>query len=160
MAKFRKKPVVIEAFRLNERGLVAEDWFWDAVTRNDIITHCFGKYEPDPAWCEIKTLEGTMIANAGDYIIQGVHGEIYSCKADIFQKTYTEENPKTNADCIRAMSDEEFADWIAKTQIDNVATVLEIVGIPWEQPPGLRELTAKDNLEWLKQPAEKQKEEA
>lgn len=112
MAKFRKKPVVIEAFRLNERGLIAEDWFWDAVTRNDIITHCFGKHEPDPAWCEIKTLEGTMIANTGDYIIQGVHGEIYPCKADIFQKTYTEDKPKTNADRIRAMSNEELAEFI------------------------------------------------
>lgn len=91
MAKFRKKPDVIEAFRLNERGLVAEDWFWDAVTRNDIITHCFGKHDPCPAWCEIKTLEGTMIANTGDYIIKGVHGEIYPCKADIFQKIYTYE---------------------------------------------------------------------
>ena len=109
MAKFRKKPVVIEAFRLNERGLVAEDWFWDAVTRNDIITHCFGKHEPCPAWCEIKTPEGTMIANAGDYIIQGVHGEIYPCKADIFQKTYTEDKPKTNADKIRTMSNENLA---------------------------------------------------
>ena len=108
MAKFRKKPVVIEAFRLNERGLIAEDWFWDAVTRNDIITHCFGKHEPCPAWCEIKTPEGTMIANAGDYIIQGVHGEIYPCKADIFQKTYTEDKPKTNADRIRNMNDEEI----------------------------------------------------
>lgn len=88
MAKYRKKPVVIEAFQLNERGLVAEDWFWDAVTRNDIITHCFGKYEPSPAWCEIKTLEGTMVANTGDYIIRGVNGEIYPCKADIFHKTY------------------------------------------------------------------------
>ena len=103
MGKFRKKSVVIEAFQLNERGLIAEDWFWDAVTRNDIITHCFGKHYPDPAWCEIKTLEGTMIANAGDYIIQGVNGEIYPCKADIFQKTYTEDNTKTNADRIRAM---------------------------------------------------------
>ena len=112
MAKFRKKPVVIEAFRLNERGLIAEDWFWDAVTRNDIITHCFGKHEPDPAWCEIKTLEGTMIANAGDYIIQGVNGEIYPCKADIFQKTYTEDKHKTNADRIRAMSDEELSEFL------------------------------------------------
>ena len=109
MTKFRKKPVVIEAFGLNERGLVAEDWFWDAVTRNDIITHCFGKHEPCPAWCEIKTPEGTMIANAGDYIIQDVHGEIYPCKADIFQKTYTEDKPKTNADRIRSMSDEKLA---------------------------------------------------
>ena len=112
MGKFRKKSVVIEAFQLNERGLIEEDWFWDAVTRNDIITHCFGKHYPDPAWCEIKTLEGTMIANAGDYIIQGVNGEIYPCKADIFQKTYTEDNTKTNADRIRVMSDKELAEML------------------------------------------------
>lgn len=62
--------------------------------------------------------------------------------------------PITNADRIRAMSDEELADWLARTQIDNIAEALKIAGIPWEQHPDLRELTAKDNLEWLKQPAE------
>ena len=86
--KCRKKPIVIEAFKLNERGLVGEDWFWDAVSNNTIITHYFGKFHPEPAWCEINTLEGTMIAKAGDYIIRGVNGEIYPCKADIFEKTY------------------------------------------------------------------------
>ena len=86
--KYRKKPVVIEAFQLNERGLVGEDWFWDAVTRNDIITYNFGKWHPAPAWCKIKTLEGIMIAHTGDYIIKGVNGEIYPCKPDIFEKTY------------------------------------------------------------------------
>ena len=146
MAKFRKKPVVIEAFRLNERGLVAEDWFWDAVTRNDIITHCFGKHEPDPAWCEIKTLEGTMIANTGDYIIQGVHGEIYPCKADIFQKTYTEDKPKTNADRIRAMSDEEMCNWLFQRDCTNIAAFLEYGGI------GV--MNAVQLSEWLQQPAE------
>lgn len=146
MAKFRKKPVVIEAFRLNERGLIAEDWFWDAVTRNDIITHCFGKHEPDPAWCEIKTLEGTMIANAGDYIIQGVHGEIYPCKADIFQKTYTEDKPKTNADRIRAMSDEELA-W--ELMLWRCEAVARHHGISSVYPD-----TQKTILEWLQQPAE------
>ena len=145
MAKFRKKPVVIEAFRLNERGLIVEDWFWDAVTRNDIITHCFGKHEPDPAWCEIKTLEGTMIANAGDYIIQGVHGEIYPCKADIFQKTYTEDKPKTNADRIRAMSDEELA-W--ELMLWRCEAVARHHGISSVYPD-----TQKTILEWLQQPA-------
>lgn len=130
LAKFRKKPVVIEAFRLNERGLIAEDWFWDAVTRNDIITHCFGKHYPDPAWCEIKTLEGTMIANAGDYIIQGVHGEIYPCKADIFQKTYTEDKQKTNTDRFRVMSNEEQQNFVRKF---------------WE---------IEDFADWLQRPAE------
>ena len=140
MAKFRKKPVVIEAFRLNERGLVAEDWFWDAVTRNDIITHCFGKHEPCPAWCEIKTLEGTMIANAGDYIIQGVHGEIHPCKADIFQKTYTEDKPKTNADRIRAMSDEELDYFLHK------------VTYGMDECP--HEYGSEKALEWLQRPSE------
>ena len=88
LAKYRKKPVVIEAFQLNDRGLIGEDWFWDAVSRNDIITHNFGKYYPEPAYCEIKTLEGVMTARSGDYIIKGVQGEIYPCKSDIFEATY------------------------------------------------------------------------
>lgn len=89
--KYVKKPLIIEAFQLNERGLVAaEDWFWKAVINNNIIIHNFGKYSAEEAWCEIKTLEGTMIARTGDYIIQGVNGEIYPCKADIFKKTYSE----------------------------------------------------------------------
>lgn len=36
----------------------------------------------------IPTLEGTMTANVGDYIIKGVHGEFYPCKPDIFKETY------------------------------------------------------------------------
>jgi hypothetical protein len=36
----------------------------------------------------VKTLEGTHHARVGDYIIQGVNGEIYPCKPDIFEKTY------------------------------------------------------------------------
>lgn len=62
--KYRKKPVEIEAFQLDERGLVGEDWFWDKVSDNTIITHYFGKHHLAPAWCEIKTLEGVMIAKS------------------------------------------------------------------------------------------------
>ena len=36
----------------------------------------------------IKTLEGDMKASIGDFIITGVNGEQYSCKPDIFEKTY------------------------------------------------------------------------
>lgn len=85
--KYKKKPVVVEAVKINERGLIGEDWFWDAVTKNEIITHDFGKHGK-PAWCEIMTLEGTMIASPGDYIIRGVQGELYPCKPDIFEETY------------------------------------------------------------------------
>lgn len=37
---------------------------------------------------DIKTLEGTMHASVGDYIITGVNGEEYPCKPDIFEQTY------------------------------------------------------------------------
>ena len=36
----------------------------------------------------IQTLEGDMIANHGDYIIKGIEGEIYPCKASIFENSY------------------------------------------------------------------------
>ena len=47
--KYRKKPVVIEAVQLNGRCLIKEDWFWDAVTRNEIIIHDNGKWNKKPA---------------------------------------------------------------------------------------------------------------
>jgi hypothetical protein len=82
MAKYRKKPVVIEAFRYAHDK--RPEWFDDKVTLmivtyNDHLT---------PLYCEIKTLEGVMRGEAGDYIIKGIAGEIYPCKADIFEKTY------------------------------------------------------------------------
>ena len=43
----------------------------------------------------IKTLEGEMKVNTGDFIIKGVKGEFYPCKPDIFQQTYIREG-KTN----------------------------------------------------------------
>lgn len=91
--KFRKKPVVIEAFQFSRRnnGPVGQpDWFHDAVTRNDVILQNTGKWgdTTQPAYCEIKTLEGTMRADEGDWIIRGIKGEIYPCKSDIFAATY------------------------------------------------------------------------
>ena len=86
--KYRKKPITVEAFKLKNKGLIKEDWFWDAVQNGTINPHNFEIFNSGPSWCEINTLEGRMIAKAGDYIIRGVNGEIYPCKADIFEKTY------------------------------------------------------------------------
>jgi hypothetical protein len=87
MAKYRKKPVVIEAFQygIDHRP----DWFNDKVTLNEIITFA-GTDVRDPSeyYCEIKTLEGIMTGSYKDFIIKGIHGEIYPCKPDIFEKTY------------------------------------------------------------------------
>jgi len=38
----------------------------------------------------IHTLEGFMTVRKGDYIIKGVEGEFYPCRADIFERTYEE----------------------------------------------------------------------
>ena len=63
-------------------------------------------------------------------------------------------NPKTNADRIRAMSDEELAEWLAKTQCENVKEALQIAGFPYKVKRGIIDGVAKEALEWLKQPAE------
>ena len=93
MAKYRKKPVVIEAFRM---GIDPRpDWFCDKVTTNEIITQRVGEigqglspFDHSKTYCIIKTLEGEMKGNYGDYIIKGVQGESYPCKPDIFEQTY------------------------------------------------------------------------
>ena len=87
MPKFRKKPVVIEAFRLGLDPM--PDWFVDARTANKVTTHNEdGRWSGGPDYALIETLEGTHRANFGDYIIQGVKGELYPCKPDIFAATY------------------------------------------------------------------------
>lgn len=81
--KYRKKPVVIEAFQLGIDYI--PDWFMDKVSENKITLHgdAFEKTNAD-----IETLEGWMHASYGDYIIRGVKGEIYACKPDVFDMTY------------------------------------------------------------------------
>lgn len=75
---YRKKPVEIEAFQFGKDEFPI--WFHDKVQRGDISIKDNCAY--------IKTLEGTMKADKGDFIIKGIKGEIYPCKADIFEQTY------------------------------------------------------------------------
>ena len=86
--KYRKKPVVIEAFRFYIDPM--PDWFMDKVSTNEVTLHKYNhnQYGIKEAYCEIKTLGVIMIANSGDYIVRGVQGEIYPCKPDIFESTY------------------------------------------------------------------------
>lgn len=79
MAKFRKKPVVIDA--------VQYPCAHPALQRCNCSTH-------ENAACSscghefIQTLEGRMNVSPGDWIITGVKGECYPCKPDIFAATY------------------------------------------------------------------------
>lgn len=83
--KYRKKPVIIDAFRFRINDI--PDWFMDKVSTNEITMHETQK----PGYkscCLINTLEGVMRGEEGDYIIKGIKGEIYSCKANIFEESY------------------------------------------------------------------------
>lgn len=92
--KYRKKPVVIEAFQYdgdlkdsNGNYYVPE---WAVKAFENRAMRYKGGISPlhTPYELYIETLEGSMHVNVGDYIIHGVNGEIYPCKADIFEKTY------------------------------------------------------------------------
>lgn len=79
--KYRKKPVVVEAIRFT------------GMNHKEIFDFCPKAQYPDDALI-IKTLEGNMIADEGDWIIKGVKGEFYPCKDDIFRMTYEEVNSR------------------------------------------------------------------
>lgn len=87
MAKYRKKPVVIEAYQFNGSSTdVAKITAWmeggDCPRKGGIGTRDCGRT------IEIETLEGMHTARMGDWIIKGVKGEFYPCKPDIFEMTY------------------------------------------------------------------------
>lgn len=93
MAKYRKKPVEIEAMQW--------DGSWDSIVeiRRWAYNHCGDctleivgtgseedKYKP--IYVECHTLEGSLNVSTNDWIIRGVQGEFYPCKPDIFEATY------------------------------------------------------------------------
>jgi hypothetical protein len=100
MAKFRKKPVVIEAFQYRA-GAPSDAIFadWPQWAKDDLAHDVGGMIvsrDGSPkrrlvAYDDrliVRTLEGDMMATDGDWIIQGVKGELYPCKPDIFAATY------------------------------------------------------------------------
>lgn len=78
MAKYRKKPIVIEAFQWHGEECLPYNRI--PVGKDELGTEHYN--------LSISTLEGHMYATEGDFIITGVKGEIYPCKPDIFYMTY------------------------------------------------------------------------
>lgn len=79
--RYRKKPVEVRAWKISLDGQ-EPDWVRESFDGGRID------------WCPagegiyINTLEGRMKANIGDMLIEGVKGELYGCRADIFAATY------------------------------------------------------------------------
>ena len=98
--KYRKRPVVIEAFQydgdmINSSGKpYVPEWAISAVNNNTMyydgselfIPTLEGDHHVTVLF--IHTLEGDHHVTVGDYVIQGINGELYPCKPDIFEKTY------------------------------------------------------------------------
>jgi hypothetical protein len=81
MPWFRKRPVVVEA-----RELTTNNWDDLKTWINNLGGDAF--LGSGDISIGIRTLEGNMRADVGDWIIRGVNGEFYPCKPDIFEKTY------------------------------------------------------------------------
>ena len=107
-ARFRKKPVEIDAINFDgtaERGAEIILWVYQnggsAEYHPFLADHFKGDPKvymahPDP-YMRIVTLEGTMVASKGDWVIRGVQGEFYPCKPDIFEATYERVHSESSA---------------------------------------------------------------
>jgi hypothetical protein len=81
---YRKKPVVIEAIEFSDDPNTISNIAGFLGAETTVVSY----ENPDAPVVKIETLEGTMTASVGDFIIKGVKGEFYPCKPDIFAATY------------------------------------------------------------------------
>ena len=83
MARYRKKPVVIRAVQFLDtpESRRAIEFLSHGTVKRELIFLQEGKLA-------IRTPEGTVIADKGDWVIRGVYGGLYPCKPDIFKLTY------------------------------------------------------------------------
>lgn len=88
--RYRAKPVQIEAMQYTPGSETAiEKWS----NREVAVQKVLNRSPEGPAIVyalSVKTLEGDMVANPGDYIVKGTHGEFYPVKPKIFESKYEE----------------------------------------------------------------------
>lgn len=82
--KFRKKPIVVDAWQFTSNDV--PQWIEDR-SQWQAISFSF-KDDGSPDLLHIATLEGVFTAERGDWVIRGVDDEIYPCKKSIFEQTY------------------------------------------------------------------------
>lgn len=82
--KYRNKALMVEAFQLGKNCMPG--WFNEKISNGEVtlVINSVG----DVSRCGIKTRNGVMTAEAGDFVIKGAEGELYPCKTDIFYETY------------------------------------------------------------------------
>lgn len=88
MAKYRKKPIVVEAIQWNPPCDPIDGLREPTVVEYDTFNLLSRVFMGEGPFMAIDTLEGPHTVSPGDWIITGVKGEKYPCKPDIFEATY------------------------------------------------------------------------
>ena len=144
--RYTKKPVTIEAVRFIGLTDFGDPQFDVADGMPDWLMEAMAAPEGEPGSAFvgrnyaiepinrfiITTLEGSHVASPGDWIIQGIKGEIYPCKPDIFAATYdvATDDPGPawkEGDTLSAPKDETPGDMLARLGVDGQAWAREFV---------------------------------
>jgi len=98
--RFRKRPIEIEAIQWDgtaDGAVPIIDWILSGEATASFVCsdpdRCVAYDGDTQHTIVIRTLEGDMAASLGDYVIKGIRGEFYPCKADIFEATYERVEP-------------------------------------------------------------------
>ena len=95
--KFKKKPIIIEAFQVTNESLADKskwpNWLKSAWEKSHLedgafYNKCIMCGDACVSLLCVNTLEGEHIVSLSDWIIKGVLGEIYPCKNEVFELTY------------------------------------------------------------------------
>lgn len=79
MAKFRKKPVIVDAVQWKRNDFPMGD-YWQGTDSTGVEWTVMEK--------RIRTLEGFMRVSDGNWVVTGIMGEKYPVQNDIFLATY------------------------------------------------------------------------
>lgn len=85
----RKKPIVVDVWKIEDPYFKDREILpvWVAKAFK-VDIHFFKISSMQAGYLLVRTLEGNMRGEIGDYLIKGVAGELYTCKKEIFEKTY------------------------------------------------------------------------
>ncbi len=93
MAKYRKKPVLVNAWKVADL-LYSANRDWSALPDRIVQAYNSSEVVFGDVFISVTTMEGRMRAASTDMLIEGVKSELYPCKPDIFEATYEPATPQ------------------------------------------------------------------
>ncbi len=109
--KYVKKPIIIEAVHFTKEGGFGDDipiWLHEAMLEGVVREY----RTIDGMDFDVRTLEGIMRSNGDSYIIKGAKGELYPCRGDIFEETYSAVDQKEDSKKHYEIPDNKLLKWM------------------------------------------------